>query len=427
MSIRRRSTIGVKAVRKFLDEPAPRKVRQYGEDFYLEDELPLYRMVRGHLEQFGSLPTVGTVEALHRLPPSQQEPVGYYEAELRRRKAFTQFGAHWGDLKDSVGQRDVDSCAAHLREMLAGVTSLIQPNQFSTLAEVTEHVVSDYAYARDHPGLRGVTFGWDTLDSYTLGAQGGDLVVVAGRTGMGKTSVMIQLAHAAHMAGHSALFTSLEMSLGAIARRWIGIHTGINPRFVRAGQLSTRAEQRLVEECQGIMEQGAPVYFQSGDFQKNVASIEALMEEFDTDVVYVDAAYLLSPEGRSKGYVSRWESIASVIQELKRLALKHDKPIILSVQLNRNVKKGTTRDLDTADIAGADTIPQDASIVLGLRQGPAPYTETSRWVQIVKNRDGEEGKFLINHRFSPVDFSEAPELGDVGNVDVDVSWMQNGL
>jgi replicative DNA helicase len=421
----RTSTTGIKALRAFLDEGTARKIRQYGAEFYLEEEQEVYEFVKEHLDQFGVLPSVDTVKEHHSLPDPLPEPTEYYEGELRRRRVFNHFGEHWAELKAAVGERDVDGCAVRLREMLAGVTGLLQPNQFSTLAEVTGQVVADYQYAKNHPGMRGVTFGWDTLDAYTLGAQGGDLIVVAGRTGMGKSSMLVKMAHSAWLAGHSVLFTSMEMTLVPIARRWIGVHTGINPRFIRAGELGRYAEQKLVTQCNEMTGSGASVYFQSGDFQKNVASVEALMEEFDTDAVYIDAAYLLSPEGQKRGFVSKWESIATVVQELKKVALKHNKPIIISVQMNRNVKKATTRELDTSDIGGSDSIPQDASVVLGLRQGPSPYVDTTRVIQVMKNRDGEEGNFLVNHRYNPVDFNEADAMDGV--VDVDVNWMANGV
>ena len=80
--------------------------------------------------------------------------------------------------------------------------------------------------------------------------------------------------------------------------------------------------------------------------------------------------------------------------------------------MNRNVKKTSNKDLDTVDIAGSDTIPQDASLIFGLRSGAAPFTETRRIVELMKNRDGEESRFSVHFKFSPVNLTEAPAEED---------------
>ena len=83
-----------------------------------------------------------------------------------------------------------------------------------------------------------MTLGWPTLDAATNGAMGGELVVIAGRPGMGKTYALIEMAHAAWLSGKSILFASMEMGLMQIARRWMGRLLGVNPNFIRAGQVS---------------------------------------------------------------------------------------------------------------------------------------------------------------------------------------------
>jgi replicative DNA helicase len=166
-----------------------------------------------------------------------------------------------------------------------------------------------------------------------------------------------------------------------------------------------------MEKAQEIaQERPNHAYFLSGDFSQRVGQVERMLNEYELDAIYIDAAYLLTPEGQKRGTISRWEQIADVIKELKRLALKYNKPVIISVQMNRNVKKSTTRTLDSSDIGGSDSIPQDASILLGLRQGPAPFERTRRCIDLFKNRDGEESTIQINYQFNPVNLDESEML-----------------
>ena len=381
--------------------------------FSEEAEAELFDFVREHLSEYSRLPDEEVVsQAGHALPRQAAQPPAFYIEKLRHRFVFDQINERVPQFRDAMNEQNVPDAIEEIRGMLAGATTQLQQDSFSTLDTLAGEVRDDYEFAKNHAGLRGITTGWATADALTLGLQGGDLVVVAGRTGMGKSWVLANMGYSAWATGHSSLFVSMEMSLVPIARRFVGIHSAVNPNYIRAGELSEFGERALMRSVDEITERGSNAYFLSGDFQKGVSSIEAMVDEFDCEIIYVDAAYLLTPEGRQKGFVSRWESIASVIQELKRLALRVNKPIVISVQMNRNVKKKSDKQLDTVDIAGSDTIPQDASIIFGLRQGIAPFTETRRVVELMKNRDGEESSFNMNFKFSPVNLSEAPATED---------------
>ena len=117
-----------------------------------------------------------------------------------------------------------------------------------------------------------------------------------------------------------------------------------------------------------------------------------------------------------------------VIRELKQMAIRFDIPIVLSVQFNRNQKKRSNKALDLGDIAGSDSIPQDASIVLGVRQGQPPFQERQRVIEGMKNREGMDATFAINFGFDPVDMSETEFIEQTEGetqpaAPVDNAWM----
>lgn len=112
------------------------------------------------------------------------------------------------------------------------------------------------------------------------------------------------------------------------------------------------------------------------------------------------------PTGRP--FISKWEQISTVIKEIKQLAGKLNRPIVLTVQLNRNVRSDSKKEIDASDVAGSDSIPQDASILVGVRKGISPYQHVRRLCDVVKNREGETGTYQINFRFTPMNFDEVP-------------------
>jgi replicative DNA helicase len=237
--------------------------------------------------------------------------------------------------------------------------------------------------------------------------MGGDLVVLAGRPSMGKSWLLMKMAFAAARSGRKTGLGSMEMSLKQISRRWLGMATKINPNFIRSGEVGTYSEERMFAEIDAEGER-PPVQLLSGDMAKSVATIESMILEFQPEIVFIDAAYLLTPSGRKQGYISRWESITEVVHELKTLALRYDIPVVISVQFNRNQTNRSKKEFDLGDIAGSDAIPQDASIVIGVRDGPSPHEVDQRILEVMKNREGDTPVFATEFSFSPVCMDETP-------------------
>jgi len=149
----------------------------------------------------------------------------------------------------------------------------------------------------------------------------------------------------------------------------------------------------------------------SGDFRKSVSDIERIAYQTNPDIVYLDAGYLLVPEKKSFTNKSRRELIADVIEGLKAVARNLNIPIVVTVQFNRNVKENMKQDLTLESIGETDVIGQIASVVLGIRKGREGAETVERRLELIKNRDGIDGKkFLVNFGFEPVDFTFLEEI-----------------
>ncbi len=405
-------------LRIILDSSNATFFRRATEELFEEGEKEAYQWVRTHLDAYGALPTVleAAEEGIVLPEPRRASSPQHYLDAMKKRYAYTQVNERHPRMVEAMRARDTEGIMEVLAEMLQEARKATGGASYSTMEAQYEVVKREYDEAKANPGLRGVSTGWPTLDRATNGLMGGDLVVIAGRPSMGKSWLIMQMAHCAARLGNRVSFCSMEMSLKQIGRRWLGMSTGINPNFIRAGEVGTYGEDRIVEEL--LAERGRPdMYMLGGDMAKSVSSAEGMILEFAPNIMFVDAAYLLTPSGRKNGYINRWESITEVVHELKQLALRHDIPVVISVQFNRNQSNRSKKTFDLGDIAGSDAIPQDASIVLGVRDGPSPNEHCQRVIEVMKNREGDTPTFATDFSFTPVRMGEVPLLEEGGRGD----------
>lgn len=117
--------------------------------------------------------------------------------------------------------------------------------------------------------------------------------------------------------------------------------------------------------------------------------------------MYIDASYLVSPRASNR---AKWERLADVGEDLKKIALAYDIPMFQTMQFNREADK--TKSYNLANIAGGDFTGQLGSIVLGIQKGTGFFEDTRRKITVSKNRDGDQGEFEINFSFTPPNFDE---------------------
>lgn len=419
---------GTNFLRSAIDNGDWQALRRARPEMFTEEELPAFNFARRYHTRYGELPPVDVMQQEgHHLPsPRRVASTDYWLDTVKRRYAYTKVDELHPRLASAMSSQNTDDMLAVLREMVAEAAIAVGSEGYSTLREEINAVREDYLWARSHPGLRGIPSGWPTLDTATMGMMGGDVVVIAGRPSMGKSYLLMEMANAAHLDGNSIAVVTMEMSRIQLVRRLVGRRSGFNPNSIRAGELGTYNHEQLLAILDAMENDDVPIHIMAGDMRKSVSGIESMVLEFAPKALFVDAAYLLTPSGQRQGYVSKWESISEVICELKQLATRYDIPVIISVQFNRNQKSNSKKELDMADIAGSDSIPQDASIVLGIRKGPAPHQRTQRIVEVMKNREGETPIFATAFTFSPVNMAEVPYVEDGGDEEqpVNVSYME---
>ena len=393
-----------------------------------DDELNVYRYMREHYRRYGQLPSIETIAEETRVElPLVDETVDYYVGKVRDRRVYTEVRDEYGNLRQHIANSNIEgmmSSAGEIRRICTPYSS--QQQELRTIADIAPNLLEDYDRSHARPGLSGVKTGWDYLDKETGGFQNGDFIVFPARPSVGKTWCLIHSARTAWLSGKSVLFVSMEMPLKRIASRFAAHHANLNPDYVRKGRLSYWGREYYQEALESLY--GAHnFHLYAGNFKKTTADVDALIQELNPDVVYIDGIYLMRPANPS-ARAGRYEAAAYVVDELNQMALMRNRPVVTTTQFGRAAgKRGKEGSLE--NIGYTDAISTHATIVIGIQMGTTlsrpiidlaqnsdgvyeqiiignRETTPYRILDIMKGREGESGKFAINFGFAPTRFTE---------------------
>ncbi len=271
--------------------------------------------------------------------------------------------------------------------------------------------------------VTGVASGFPDLDALTAGFQRSDLVIIAGRPSMGKTSFALNVGmHAAIDIGIPTGIFSLEMSKEQLALRMLCARAGVDLKKLRTGYLAKADWGKLIQAVGNISD--APFYIDDtpaiNTFEVR-AKARRLKKEIDLGLIIVD--YLQLMRGATK-YDSREKEISEISRSLKALAKELDVPVVALSQLNRKVEERPNKRPQLADLRESGAIEQDADVIIFIYRDEV-YNKSEdnpkkgeAEIIIGKQRNGPIGlvKVLFQAEFStfrPLSHREdTPESGD---------------
>ena len=249
---------------------------------------------------------------------------------------------------------------------------------------------------RNKGALRGVRTGYRDLDNMTAGLQRSDLIILAARPAMGKTTLVTNLAYnVATIAKQSVLFFSLEMSKEQLVDRMLADASGVDSWNIRTGNLSDDDFSKL-SEAMGEMAE-APIYI---DDTPGLSVLEMRTKarrqahEAPLGLIIVDYLQLMQASGRSDG--NRVQEVSEISRGLKLIARELNVPVIALSQLSRSVESRSPQIPQLADLRESGSIEQDADIVMFIYREAYYNPETEREnvtdLIIAKHRNGPTGK-----------------------------------
>ncbi len=249
---------------------------------------------------------------------------------------------------------------------------------------------------RNKGALRGVRTGYQDLDNMTAGLQKSDLIILAARPAMGKTTLVTNLAYnVATIAKQPVLFFSLEMSKEQLVDRMLADASGVDAWNIRTGNLSDEDFGKLSEAMGELAE--APIYIDDTPglsvLQMRTKARRATHDQ-PLGLIIVDYLQLMQGSGSTAG--NRVQEVSEISRGLKLIARELNVPVIALSQLSRSVESRSPQIPQLADLRESGSIEQDADIVMFIYREAYYNPETEREnitdLIIAKHRNGPTGR-----------------------------------
>ncbi|MCI6473598.1 MAG: replicative DNA helicase [Bacteroidales bacterium] len=324
----------------------------------------------GELEKAGGMPYLVELSSM----VSSSANVEYHSRILAQKSMARQLITYASNIETKAFDETVDTDEL-IQEAEGALFELSQKNMKQDYTQIDPVVKKAYEIlqkaAAQSGGLTGIPSGLDDLDAVTSGWQPSDLVIIAGRPAMGKTSYALSVAKNIAVDYRIPIaFFSLEMSNVQLVNRLISNVCEIPGNKILNGQLTDEEWARLDNNIRKM--DGAPLYI---DDTPGLSVFELrtkarrLVKEKGVKIIMIDYLQLMNANGMR--FNSRQEEVSTISRSLKGLAKELDIPILALSQLNRSVESrgdGETKGIDSkrpqlSDLRESGAIEQDADMV----------------------------------------------------------------
>jgi replicative DNA helicase len=357
------------------------------------------RTLQARLQQQGQLDAVGGLAYLAGLDVDLPDlgRIDSYVEIVKERSLRRRLIAACTEVTRSCldGGLEANEALGRAEQAILGLGEEAVVRGFQPLGRVLEKTLEDI---EERPGstLIGVPTGFIDFDRITHGLNRGNLIIIAGRPGMGKTSLALNMAQ--HVSIHEnrpvGIF-SLEMSQQELALRILCSEADVSFSRLRAGHLSQRQWQQIVQTVRRL---GPARMFIDDSPNPTLLEISSkvrrLKAELGLDLVILDYLQLMQAGGK---YENRNLEIAAISRGLKQLAKELDIPVIALSQLSRQPeRRGGDHRPQLADLRESGSIEQDADLVAfvyrdELYNPDDPSKKGLAELIVAKHRNGETG------------------------------------
>ena len=303
---------------------------------------------------------------------------------------------------------DIARVLARAEARIAAVRQVQEVRDFVHLSEVLEGWQKTQAALTGPVAAeaRAITTGYMDLDTLLLGGlRRSELIVVAARTGLGKTSLLLNFARNAALRQRAvvAIF-SLEMAAEQLAQRLLAMESGVDSARIGSGVISDRDERLIARALTRLSE--AAVYIDDSPVL-TVAEMRAkarrLQVERGLDMIMVDYLQLVRPDMRLE---NRVQEVSYVSRSLKALARDLDVPVVAAAQLSRAADVRASHIPQLSDLRESGSIEQDADVVMFIYR-EAAYVRREEWEEMHRDKPGkaypaEDAQIIVaKHRNGP--------------------------
>lgn len=378
-------------------------------DLYAEGEPADAITVPEKLQSMGKLEEIGGKPYIHTLVASVPDPgnAGYY-AEIVERSSVLRSLIVAADQIAKIAYSSPDDVRDALDEAESIIFSIAKNMENQNLVSIKtilnyvrreiEIICASDKHIAGHPT------GFDDLDRITGGLHSSNLIVVAGRPGMGKTSFALNIAFNMGLKGIPVAIFSLEMSKEELVQRMLCSQSRVDSWKLRNGRLTDGEWNELAEATSRLSE--APISIDDTptlsplELKRKARHLAAryLAEKKNLGLIIVDYLQLMHSYNRKSD--SREQEVSQISRALKALGRELKVPVIAVSQLSRDIEKRKPKIPQLSDLRESGAIEQDADIVIFLyKEEDDDFAEDSNReriiVHIAKHRNGPTGKIEL--------------------------------
>ena len=353
--------------------------------------------VANELQRRGELARVGGAPYLHTLVANVPTAAnaGYY-AEIVREKAVLRRLVDAGTKIVQIGyagEGQVDDVVDQAQAEIYSVTERRSQEDYAPLSDIMHPVLDEIeAISAREAGLYGVPTGFADLDELTNGLHEGQMIIVAARPAMGKSTLALDLCRAASIHnGLASVFFSLEMTRSEIAMRLLSAEAKVPLNHIRNGAMNDDDWAKLARKMGEVS--SAPMFI---DDSPNMTMMEIrskarrLKQRHDLRLIVIDYMQLMTS---GKKVESRQLEVSEFSRQIKLLAKELKVPVIALSQLNRGPEQRGDKRPMMSDLRESGSLEQDADMVILLHREDVYEKESTR--------PGEADLIVAKHRNGP--------------------------
>ncbi len=352
------------------------------------------------------LDAAGGIDYLKRLATSvpTTQHVKYY-SDIIREKSILRMLIRQAEKISSMAHSEEDTLSQLIErseQMIFDISSSREQTDIIHISDVLQSAYDAMAKnAENRGGITGLATGFDELNKRTGGFHGGELIIIAGRPGMGKSAFAVNIAeHVSINLGKTVAIFNLEMPREQIVNRILCSQALVNNGRIRTGTMEPDDWEKICDVADTIAK--APIYIDDSA-SITVSQIRAkcrrLKQMKNLDMVVIDYLQLMQSSGRSD---NRQQEISEISRSLKVLAKELDIPVIALSQLKRESESQKGKRPILSDLRESGAIEQDADMVMFLFRNyyysKNPEEKELAECIIAKNRSGDVDTFPLGFR-----------------------------
>jgi replicative DNA helicase len=356
--------------------------------------------VNAELVKLGKLATIGGAEYLHELTAvvPTAASASYY-AKIVREKAILRRLIEAGTRIAQRGydaEGEIEDLVNIAQNEIYTVADESTGTDFKKLLTAMQDAADEIELIQRNDGVAGISTGFTELDKATNGLHPGQLIIIAARPGIGKSTLALDIAREAaiNQKKATAIF-SLEMSSTEIAMRLLSAETSILLQSMRKGSITDNEWAIMAERRSAI---GAAPLLIDDSPNLNIVEIRAkcrrMLKDFDLNLVVIDYIQLMTS---GKKVESRQQEVSEFSRSLKLLAKELKVPVIAISQLNRKSEDGTIKKPELSQLRESGSLEQDADVVVLIHRDFSQQENT---------RVGEAELILAKQRNGPTGSSQ---------------------